>query len=62
MYCPFCGVNVPEIEINEDAVKNHKYMNQKICIIVIYGDEKYCCDCLPPPNLDGSQLIDIEYL
>jgi hypothetical protein len=28
MYCPFCGVNVPEIEINEDAVKNHKIRSE----------------------------------
>jgi uncharacterized protein with PIN domain len=56
MYCPFCGVNVPEIEINEDAVKNHKIHESEDMHYCDTCNEKYAA-IVYHLNLDGSQLV-----
>jgi hypothetical protein len=46
-FCPFCGEKVPEIEINEKALK---YMindgDGDYCGTC--GEREMCCECLPP--------------
>jgi hypothetical protein len=46
-FCPFCGEKVPEIEINEKALK---YMindgDGNYCVTC--GEREMCCECLPP--------------
>jgi hypothetical protein len=61
MYCPFCGVNVPEIEINEDAVKNHKiHESEDMNSCDTCNERNMCCECLPPEFRWKPVGIDIE--
>lgn len=60
-YCSFCGVKVPEIEINEEAVKNHKIHESEDMNYCDTCDERnMCCECLPPEFRWKPVGVDVE--
>lgn len=59
--CPFCGVKVPEIEINEDVVKNHKiHESEDLNYCDTCGERNMCCECLPPEFRWKPVGVDVE--
>ena len=60
-YCPFCGTKVPEIEINEDVVKNHKiHESEDLNYCDTCGERNMCCECLPPEFRWKPVGVDVE--
>ena len=48
-FCPFCGKNVPEIELNPLAKRKKIYNTDSGDYCESCGKRSMCCNCLPAP-------------
>lgn len=58
--CPFCGAKTPEIELNQEAIDNHKIHNGDLDYCAICDERNMCCRCLPPEFRWKPVGIDVE--
>ena len=48
-FCPFCGTNVPEIELNPLAKRRKIYNTDSGDYCESCGERSMCCNCIPAP-------------
>lgn len=48
-FCPYCGTNLPEIELNPLAKDDEIYNTDSGDYCKSCGERSMCCDCIPAP-------------
>ena len=59
-YCPYCGTNLPEIELNPNAKRRKIYNTDSGDYCESCKERSMCCNCLPAPfrwKPIGKELI-----
>jgi hypothetical protein len=62
-FCPYCGTNLPEIELNPLAKDNEIYNTDSGDYCESCGERSMCCNCIPAPfrwKPVGKELVPPE--